>query len=146
MLRIKSVAVVFFLAVSSTSAQAQSVAARTNAIVSAFNKEKNQTKTKHGVTRTKYKKVTSVAAVKANPAEYSGKYEVTGLGFVFNLRVDSNGSVTGDGTEPMDFAQHVMRTFTLRNARVQGALFTGERVYADGRTQPFEGAFINRTS
>lgn len=143
---LRIVAAAVFVAVFSITANAQSVAARTNTIVASFNKEKNVTKTKRGVTVSKYKKVTSVAAVRSNPADYSGRYEVEGLGFVFNLHVDASGNVTGDGAEPMDFAQDVMRTFTLRDTRIRGALFTGVRVYADGRTQPFEGAFINRTS
>lgn len=45
-----------------------------------------------------------------------------------------------------DFDAGVKRRFTLRNARIQGALLTGTKVYQGGVTEPFEGAFINETS
>jgi hypothetical protein len=133
------------LTASAASAQT-SVDARTRAVVAVFEKEKHSIKDKHGVRMEKYRKIASVAVVKANPADYSGKYEVPGLGFVLDITVAPNGTVTGSGIEPMDFAQEVMRKFTLRDGRVRGALFTATRVYADGRTQPLEGAFINETS
>jgi len=40
----------------------------------------------------------------------------------------------------------VRRRFTLRNARIEGALLTATKVYASGPTEPFESVFINRTS
>ena len=127
-------------------AQAQSVAARTASIVSAFNKEKHETKTRHGVRVEKYKKVQSVAVVKADPRGYSGTYEEAGLWFKLNISVDANGGVSGTGYEPVDFGGDVRRTFTLRDGKVDGALLTATKVYASGRTAPLEGAFIERTS
>jgi len=41
---------------------------------------------------------------------------------------------------------HVKRQFTLRNARIDGALLSGTKVFAGGVTKPLEGAFINSTS
>ena len=39
-----------------------------------------------------------------------------------------------------------VRHFTLRNARIDGALLTGRKVYAGGASDPLEGVFINRTT
>jgi hypothetical protein len=49
---------------------------RTAAIAASFTKFKDVTKTRHGITKSKYRRVESEPAVKANPADYSGSYEV----------------------------------------------------------------------
>ena len=33
----------------------------------------------------------------------------------------------------------------LENAKIEGALLTATKVYQDGRTEKFEGVFLNRT-
>jgi hypothetical protein len=38
-----------------------------------------------------------------------------------------------------------VRRFTLRSARIEGALLTATKVYDDGATQTLEGVFITRT-
>src|SRR5215210_7699996 len=127
-----------------TFASATDVQSRTRTIVASFSKFKNVSKTKRGITKAKYIKVESEAAVKANPADYTGVYEVSGMPFALNLTVDNNGVVTGTGYEPI--TESVQRSFTLRNGRIQGALLTATKVYADGRSEALEGAFMNRTS
>lgn len=120
--------------------------ARTQAIVASFNKSKRGVKEKYGVRVDKYKEVRSEPAIEPNVRDYAGAYEVQGLGFSLDLRVDSNGTIAASGYEPVDVDATVMRRFTLRNARIEGALFTATKVYASGATEPFEGVFINRTS
>lgn len=122
------------------------VQARTRAIVASFNKSKHAVKERYGVRVEKYKEVRSEPAIKASVRDYAGSYEVEGLGFSLDLRVDANGDVTGTGSEPVDVDGAVRRRFTLRNARIDGALLTATKVYANGATEPFEGVFINRTS
>ncbi|HEY8166887.1 MAG TPA: hypothetical protein VIF83_15160 [Gemmatimonadaceae bacterium] len=119
---------------------------RTQAIVASFNKSKHVVKEKHGVRVDKYKEIRSEPAVRANPATYSGTYEVADLGLILRLQVDATGRVTGTGEEPLGDNAQVMRRFTLANPRIDGALLTGTKVYASGSSQPFEGVFINRTS
>jgi hypothetical protein len=123
---------------------ATAVQSRTRAIAASFTKFKNVSKEKRGVKKTKYLRVESEPVVKANPADYSGVYEVPGMGFGLNLSVDRNGVVTGSGYEPLN--ENVRRSFTLRNGRTQGALLTATKVYAGGDSERLEGAFINRTS
>ena len=122
------------------------VQARTQAIVASFNKSKRGVKEKYGVRVDKYKEVRSEPAIRANVRDYAGGYEVQGLGFSLELSVDSNGSIAATGYEPVDVDATVRRSFTLRNARIEGALFTATKAYASGATEPFEGVFINRRS
>ena len=117
---------------------------RTRAIVASFNKSKHVVKEKRGVRKEKYLDVRSEPVVKQNPAEYSGVYEDPGLGFSMRLRVDNAGRVDGSGYEPLDGHSGVARSFSLRDARINGALFTGTKVYGDGSTEPVEGVFINK--
>ena len=130
-----------------TSAQAQasrSAEAKSNAIAASFSKFKSLSKEKRGVKKEKYLKVESEPAVLRNPADYSGKYEVPDLNFRLDLTVNSDGAVSGTGYEPV--SEGIMRRFTLRNGKIEQAFLTATKVYADGRTEPFEGAFMNRST
>jgi hypothetical protein len=118
---------------------------QTEAIVQAFNKKKHSVKTRNGIRTEKYKEVRSEPAVRANPESYSGDYKVTDWGFDLSLTVDKNGNVSGHGSDPVSGHPGTRREFTLRNARIDGAALRGTRVFADGRTEPFEGVFLNRT-
>jgi len=40
----------------------------------------------------------------------------------------------------------VMRSFTLRDGRVDGALVTANKLYSNGDREKFEGVFINKTT
>ena len=134
------------LAVTSSALQAQTPtesAARSSAIAASFSKFKSLSKEKHGVKKEKYLSIKSEPAVLANAAEYSGRYQNADFDFVLRLRVSSDGTITGDGHEPLD--DNVNRLFTLTNVRIQGALLTARKVYANGASERFEGAFMNRT-
>lgn len=111
---------------------------RAQELATAFNKNKHVVKEKYGVRREKYKDVRSEPAIKQNIAEYSGAYEVTELGYVINVQVGSDGRVQASGSDKG-------RTFTLENARIDGALLTASKVYQDGAREKFEGVFLNRT-
>ena len=118
--------------------------ARTQAIVASFNKSKHTIKEKRGVRTEKYLEVRSAPVVKQNPTDYSGTYEVT-EGLRLHLRVDAGGHVEGTGSEPLDDAGTVQRTYSLRNGVIKGALLKATKVYANGTSAPLEGVFINRT-
>ncbi|MDQ3281426.1 MAG: hypothetical protein M3Q69_08440, partial [Acidobacteriota bacterium] len=63
----------------------------TDSIVAMFNKTKEKSKTKHGVTYSLFVDVKSVADVKRNPADYSGSY-ASDFGFTLDLTVAHDGS------------------------------------------------------
>lgn len=116
---------------------------RTRTIVASFSKFKHVNKERRGIKKEKYLRVESEAATRTNPADYSGVYEVQGMGLALNLTVDRNGGVTGTGYEPL--TESVRQTFTLRDGRIHGALLTATKVYAGGRSGRLEGAFMNWT-
>jgi hypothetical protein len=118
---------------------------RTQTIVASFNKSKHVVKEKYGVRREKYLRVQSVPAVKQNATDYSGAYEGTDARFSLQLRVEASGNVEGTGVEPLNDEAGVSRSFTLRDGRMNGALITATKVYANGSTEPFEGVFISKT-
>jgi hypothetical protein len=118
---------------------------RTQEIVASFNKQKYAVKEKYGVRREKYKKVVSEPVIKQNIRDYSGVYEVSGLGYLINIQVGSDGNIKAIGFEPADGGTRQARSFRLEGAKITGALLTATKVYDDGSTEKFEGVFINRT-
>lgn len=119
---------------------------RARVIAASFSKSKHVSREKRGVRKEKFLDVKSTPAVKANPSTYTGTYQVQGMGFSLDLRVAADGTAEGTGYEPVDMESGVMRRFALRGARVQGALLTGSKSYADGAQEKFEGVFMDRTS
>jgi hypothetical protein len=130
-----------------SSTQASDAQKRADEIVASLNKKKEMVKEKYGVRKEKYKEVRCEPVVKTNPDEYSGTYEISdlGLGYSLTIRVGNDGRVDAYGYEPTEGGVKEARQFALRDARVEGALLTGEKVYADGAVEKFEGVFIKRT-
>jgi len=144
---ITALSVGFVVVTGSVSAQtvtSNDVQSRTRAITASFTKFKQLSKEKHGVRKEKYLRVQSEPAIKTSPTEYSGVYQVSDMPFSLRLNVDSKGVVTGSGDEAL--TESIRRTFTLRNGKVQGALLTATKVFADGTTERLEGAFMNRST
>jgi len=132
------------LASSLTAQTPGSVDAKTSALAASFSKFKNKSVEKRGIRKEKYLKVVSEPAVLANPAGYSGKYKVPDMDFGLDLLVNRDGTVTGTGYEMI--SEGVSRSFTLRNGKIERAFMAATKVYADGRTEKFEGAFMNRST
>jgi hypothetical protein len=93
----------------------------------------------------KYKDVRSEPVARQNVNDYSGVYEVPELGYVINLQVGSDGRAQANGLETKGDGYQGSRSFRLENARIEGALLTGTRVYDDGSSDRFEGVFMTRT-
>ena len=120
----------------------QDASARARELAAAFSKSKHVVKEKHGIRVEKYKDVRSEPAPKTDARLYSGEYEAERG--ALSLKVYADGRAAATGSEPdADFSR--TRSFTLKNARVEGALLTGTKVYEDGSSEAFEGVFINRT-
>jgi hypothetical protein len=131
---------------SQTLASTSDAGAKSQVIAASFSKFKSLSVEKRGVKKSKYLKVESTPAIKANPADYSGTYEIDDLGFALHLRADRSGKVEGDGYEPLNSDPAIRRVFTLRNGKIEGALLTATKVYADGSTETLEAAFMNRAT
>lgn len=120
---------------------AQDSGQRTRELLAALDKTKYKKKEKANISIEFYIDIKNEAAVR-DPAAYSGVYEADG--YRLSLNIGADGSATGDGQDTFGPASG-RGNFTLRNARVEGALLTATKVYADGRTSPFEAVFANRT-
>lgn len=105
-----------------------------------FSKSKHEVREKKGRRVEKFKEVKSEPAV-LDAAAYAGEY-VTGEGCGVTVRFAAGGALDVGGCEPGEGGN---RWFTLKDARLEGALLTGTKVYADGAIEKFEGLFINRT-
>ena len=126
---------------SDAAAQRTNAERRAAELAAFFSKRKHEVREKKGVRVEKFKEVKSEPAVRGDAAAYAGEYESdTGCGLT--LRVAAGGAVEADGCEPGPDGN---RRFTLRGARLEGALLTGTKVYDDGTNEKFEGLFINRT-
>ena len=131
---------------SQTIASASGAQAKSQVIAASFSKVKSVNVEKRGIRKEKYLRVESTPGVKANPADYSGTYEIPDLGFAIHLRADRTGKVEGDGYEPLNADPAIRRLFTLRNGKIEGTLLTATKVYAGGYTERLEGTFMNRAT
>src|ERR1700749_2171386 len=118
----------------------QDASARARELAASFSKSKHVVKEKHGVRVEKFKNVRCEPAPKTDARLYSGEYEAEHG--ALSLRVYADVRAAADGTEP-DSDVAPPRKFTLRSARVEGALLTATKVYEDGSSEPFEAAFVN---
>jgi len=142
----RAIAALGMLAIASpiTAQTSGSADAKTSALAASFSKFKSMSLEKRGVRKEKYLKVESKPGVLRNPADYSGKYEVPDMNFGLDLVVNDDGSVSGTGYDRL--SENVSRRFTLRNGKIERAFLTATKVYADGRTEKLEGAFMNRAT
>ena len=122
---------------------AQDTGRRAQELVAALDKNKYKSKEKKGIKVEVYVDIKNEAVVKSDPSEYSGTYaDEMGLDRL-ELRVSADGRVDGKGVESESEQKPLQ--YTLRDARVDGALLSGTRVFADGRTDKFEAVFVNQT-
>lgn len=111
------------------------------------NKYKKKEKSKNGVNVSIeiYIDIKNEPVVK-QPGEYSGQYRDDSGDFSLDLSVAADGSAEGSGVDTMngDASANKM-AFTLKNARVRGAVLTGDKMFADGTSEKLEAVFVNRT-
>lgn len=80
------------------------------------------------------------------PANYAGRYRDGDGSHRVNLLVAKNGTIEGSGYDK--YCNEVScqkKDFILKNAKLDGALLTGIRVYANGASRPIEAVFVSRT-
>ena len=123
-------------------AYAQDAGQRTRELTSALDKTKYKKKEKANISIEIYIDIKNEAVVREDPTSYSGNYEAEN--YRMALSVAKDGSVTGEGYDTLGDNGRRMN-FTLRDARIDGALLSGTKVYEGGSAQPFEGVFANRT-
>lgn len=123
---------------------AQNAEQKTQDLIAALGKTKHKKKEKKNFSFERYVDIKSEAVVKTSAADYTGIYESSDLGYRLELRVSGDGRAEGSGFDT-NFMNSERQSFTLRDARVEGALLTATKVYAGGATEKFEAVFNNRT-
>ena len=112
-------------------AAAQSRAA---SLAAQFNKLKDVTKSKRGVTTHKYHEAVASPLAYSDLERYDGHYAADPLFMDINVSKDGRVRVLGnDG-----------RAFEIRNGRIDDGVLTGTKLYAGGGTQLLEAVFLRR--
>ena len=143
MFRIVAVIAVAIFVSSFGQALAQDSAQRTRDLVASLDKTKYKKKEKANISIEVFVDIKNEAVTKNDRSEYSGTYETDG--YKLDLRVATDGSTTGSGFD--SFANgDKPANFTLKNAKIEGALLTATKVYDNGKEQPLEAVFVNRNA
>ena len=124
---------------------AQSAEQTTQDLVTALGKTKYKKKEKKNFSFETYIDTRSEAVVKTSAGEYTGIYESSDAGYRLELRVSPDGRTEGSGFDT-NYMNSEKQSFTLRDARVEGALLTATKVYTNGATERFQAVFNNRTT
>ena len=123
---------------------AQDAQQKTQDLIAALAKTKYKKKEKKNIKTESYLDIKSEAVIKNDPAEYSGTYQSSDGNYDLKLFVKSGNEIEGGGFDT-DFRNSERRDFTLREARIEGALLTATKVFSNGTTEKLEAVFNNRT-
>jgi hypothetical protein len=115
---------------------AQTPNARAQVLAGEFSKFKNETRTKKGVSHTKYKEVVSEAWV-APVSAYAGRY-LSDDAIYLEIEIDADGAARGRGRDDVEFQ--------LRDLKIASGLITGAKAYANGRSETFEAVLLRRSA
>jgi hypothetical protein len=131
-----------FVSAGNTFAQTSGSQQRAQEVAASLDKTKYKHKVKKNFELEIYIDVKNETVVK-NASEYAGVYESPEANYRIELRV-VGGKIEGGGYET-DFQSSARNNFTLKDARIEGALLTATKVFADGNTEKLEAVFVNRT-
>jgi len=123
---------------------AQDAEQKTQNLIDALGKTKYKKKEKKNISFELYIDIKSEAVVKNNVRDYAGVYESSATDYRIELRVSADGKVEGNGYD-FDLNGSQKQNFTLKDARIEGALLTATKVFANGETEKLEAVFNNRT-
>lgn len=123
---------------------AQDAEQKTQNLIAALSKTKYKKKEKKNISFELYIDIKNEAVVKNNVRDYAGVYESTQADYRIELRVSADGKIEGSGYDS-DFDRSKKQNFTLKDARIEGALLTATKIFANGETEKLEAVFNNRT-
>ena len=123
---------------------AQNAEQKTQNLIAALGKTKYKKKEKKNFSVEKYIDIKSEAVLKNNAQDYAGVYQSPDANYRIELRVSADGKVEGNGYDS-DFDSSQKQNFTFKDGRIEGALLTATKVYANGETEKLEAVFNNRT-
>lgn len=131
-----------FCLLATNAVRAQDAQSRTAELTAALGKTKYKKKEKKNISIEIYVDIKSEAVVKNDVREYSGVYEAES-DYRLELRVSGDKKIEGNGYDRVNNSNK--QNFTLKDARIEGALLTATKVYENGETLKFEAVFNNRT-
>ena len=123
-------------------ARAQDAGSRSQTLAASLDKTKYKKKDKPTVKLEIYIDIKNEPVVR-DAASLAGSYESEDNEYALDLQV-SGGSVSGSGWDRTPDGNR-RRSFTLKDARLEGALLTATKVYDGGEQEKFESVFVNRT-
>ena len=145
MFRILTLLITLFVVGLSTDVQAQDASPQAQALATALDKNKYKKKEKRDIKIEIYIDIKNTPVVKPNAVDYSGTYE-TEYDYRLDLKVASDGSAEGSGYDAIRVGEDsAKKKFTLKGARVEGALLTATKAFENGETEKFEAVFAERT-
>jgi len=144
MFKIMTLTLLLFFVGAVDSVKAQDADERAHDLAASLDKTKYKKKQRANFTMETFLDIKNEPVV-VDPSEYSGVYKVDGFRLELNAEKGGTASASGYDTYPTDNDEKRV-DFTLTNAKIDGALLTGTKVYASGESIPFEAVFVNRTS
>ena len=142
MFRISLVIVAMLFVGISSAAYSQDAGQKARELSAALDKTKHKKKEKANISIEIYIDIKNQPVVRDNVVDYGGRYQSDG--YELDLQVSKDGSATGSGYDLRVWNAERYR-FTLRDARIHGAVLTGTKAYDGGQTEPFEAVFADRT-
>ena len=124
-------------------ASAQDSSARAQDLAAQLDKTKYKKKDKGNVHIELYVDVKNSPVLRKNAAEYSGTYSCDDDSYELELKAAADGSAIASGHDMRSFNGKRSK-FTLRDARIDGSVLTGTKVFDDGTTEPFEAVFVDQ--
>jgi hypothetical protein len=126
------------------SVYSQDAGQRARDLAASLDKTKYKKKEKRNVAIEIYIDIKNEPVVR-NAAGYSGLYQSDGHEYNLQLSVSADGVASGSGYDSTNFDNGQKVNFTLKDARVDGALLTGTKAFDNGTSEKFEAVFVNRT-
>lgn len=123
-------------------AYAQDAASRASDLAAALDKNKYKKKEKANVSIEIYIDIKNQPVVR-DAYDFGGNYQSEDGSYRLALSVERGGTASGTGQDLINGDQRM--GFTLQNARIDGALLVGTKVYENGQSEKFEAVFVNRT-
>lgn len=125
--------------------QEVSPAKRVAEILAPLNKKKHLVVEVSGVKKEKYREIRAEPLTLSDLRQYSGTYHVPNPDCSVTVQVGRGGEVTATGYDAPREDGGPARPFTLKDAKLEGALLTGTKLYGDASAEKFEGVFIKQT-
>ena len=128
----------------SVSAQAPDAAALAAALDNTKHKKKEKIKNGIDYSTEVYVDIKHEVLLNGEPADYSGVYR-SGDDYLLELKVRPDGSADGKGFDTRG-VEAKRAEFTLRGARMSGAVLQATKIFTDRRTEKLEAVFARRTT